>query len=275
VLTGPLGILSVFEDARREELASQMCADMCQIGKRGSLSVSHPGFALKLFPVCSAAQAAGELLQNLLSDAGVSLGDAAKVKKVTVWANRLVRISLRYDQPKVAEQAQFSMPFTLACILCHGSVEPWMLDDFVRLQSSEFLENQAKVSLVEVPAKELRNRMTEAGVAEHLEDINELCEGCAVELELANGTSKRSAAVCASGDPRRPMSEDALAAKVTKLCGEGGGKCLLTELRSAAEGNNDSTKSFGEVLSDIFQEQSSSRKASPSMRGAKRPLEWA
>jgi 2-methylcitrate dehydratase PrpD len=77
-----------------------------------------PGLLLKRYPVCSAAQAAIEQTAELC--AGLSPDEIVGIEcQIPV----LVDISLAYDAPSNNQEAQFSLPYAVACAAHHGSVD--------------------------------------------------------------------------------------------------------------------------------------------------------
>lgn len=82
-----------------------------------------PGLLFKTSPVCSAAHATIDLTAELLAKAGKTASDIATAR---AEVPELVRASLVFDQPTNAQEAQFSLPYCLACAALHGRVR---LDD--------------------------------------------------------------------------------------------------------------------------------------------------
>lgn len=88
-----------------------------------------PGLAVKQYPVCSAAQAAVEAVLSLVRSNCI---DSDSVASVECLVPRLVAISLPYHVPRSTSEAQFSLPFCVACALVHGGVEPSHLNASIR-----------------------------------------------------------------------------------------------------------------------------------------------
>ncbi len=78
-----------------------------------------PGLFFKTHPVCSAAHAAIDQLNALLSELTAS---ADQIIKIEAEVPELVFISLAYADPQTPQQAQFSLPFALACAALYGRV---------------------------------------------------------------------------------------------------------------------------------------------------------
>jgi len=103
------------------------------------------GVAVKRAPVCSAAQAAIELTESLIRQNGL---DRTQVSRVRCEVPHIVAISLIFDRPRNAPEAQFSMTFAIGCILAFGRLGPEQIYDEVLGQ--EALKNaMAKVEMVE------------------------------------------------------------------------------------------------------------------------------
>lgn len=88
-----------------------------QVGQRFALTA--PGVAFKMYPLCSAAQAAVEATAEILTENDISGDD---VERVICEVTPLVHISLRYDRPQSPTEAQFCLPFAVGCVLAFGEV---------------------------------------------------------------------------------------------------------------------------------------------------------
>ncbi|TBU90053.1 MmgE/PrpD family protein [Stutzerimonas kirkiae] len=158
-----------------------------------------PGFALKRYPLCSATQAAAEALAELALD-------ARRVLAIEVRATALVLRSLPYAQPQSAQQAQFSMPFALACILRFGDIGPQ------HLRPSVFADEAHRRLMARV----------ELALDEALEgrpDRLQACpEGARLRVRLDDGQVLETQCLAATGMPQRPFSEARLWHKF-RLCG--------------------------------------------------------
>jgi 2-methylcitrate dehydratase PrpD len=157
----------------------------------GRWGLIDPGFALKLYPVCSAAQAAAEELQALRRERALT---ATLVRRIGVAGSNLVVRSLRHPMPTTLQEAQFSMPFALACILRWGELCPAQLDSAV-LADPVQRELMARITLVEDPALEGRR---EGGA--------ECPEPARLRVELASGEVIERTRLASSGMPHRPFS---------------------------------------------------------------------
>lgn len=89
-------------------------------------ALARPILGFKLFPVCSAAQAVAEALQALMRERGLRETDIARIHcTVTPFVARC----LPFAAPQTPTQAQFSLPFAVACIATHGTIAPEHLQD--------------------------------------------------------------------------------------------------------------------------------------------------
>jgi 2-methylcitrate dehydratase PrpD len=89
-----------------------------QLGK--PLVILSPGVALKPYPTCSSAHAAMEAAHAIVIENEIRWEQIVKVRcKTTQMALRF----LFYDNPRTVEQALFSLPFCIACILKEGAFE--------------------------------------------------------------------------------------------------------------------------------------------------------
>ena len=156
-----------------------------------------PGIAFKLRPMCSATQAAIEATMALRTQAGFQVED---VQSVVCRGTSLVVTSLPYNRPSQPSEAQFSMPFSIACTLLHGDVRLNQLDegtlsDKALTQLMERIELQEDSTLVP----------SEAAVA---------CpEAACVEITLHDGRRLQHTVMAATGMPQQPATEQQLQAK--------------------------------------------------------------
>jgi len=156
-----------------------------------------PGLMFKTNPVCSAAHAPIEELARLLDEAGAGASDIAAIE---AEIPELVHISLRYPRPKTVQQAQFSLPYALACAALHGRVR---LED---LNADE----------IESPAKHALMEKVESAVAADLstDDMRaRYPESARLALTLADGRRLEGFCPEARGMPGRPLTDSQLAEK--------------------------------------------------------------
>jgi 2-methylcitrate dehydratase PrpD len=190
VLEGPDGFFDRFGDNAPEPNA------FAELGQRFALA--DPGIAFKLYPVCSAAQAAIEGTAGLIAEHRIS---PAAIARVRCEVTPFVASCLTYPRPRTVEEMQFSMPFAIGCILGYGSLDVRYLDP--RRVADPVLERaMAKVE------------MTQSDV---VGDEGAHLEAAAVTLHLEDGRELRRHVPAATGTPSRPASDEQLYDKF-RLC---------------------------------------------------------
>ena len=95
----------------------EQISEIDTLGQRWRLV--DPGLLVKRYPVCSAAQAAIDLIAELTFEAGIKAED---INAIRFEIPELVRISLVHDNPQTPSEAQFSLPFAAACAVRYGAV---------------------------------------------------------------------------------------------------------------------------------------------------------
>jgi 2-methylcitrate dehydratase PrpD len=205
-LTGPT---AVFEDPRGFlALLNRGTAAMGEadtLGRRWRLT--EPGLLFKTSPVCSAAHAAIEQMASLMEEAGATADDIVSIK---AEVPELVQISLVYPRPATAQEAQFSLPYALACAALHGRVR---LDDLSprKICAAEKAALMARVSTAVAPdlsTDEMRARYPESA-----------------RLTVTLGAGRVVEGFCgeAYGMPRRPLTDEDLHRKFTGCIDFAGG----------------------------------------------------
>jgi len=151
-----------------------------------------PGLLVKSHPVCSAAHAAIEMTTQLCREAHAT---PDQIAAIICHVPHLVDISLVHDQPRSAQEAQFSLPFTVACAADHGGVR---LDDLRnrRFADPDIHALMARVQKIHDPA---------LSTAEMLQSSP---ESARVELHLTDGRRCEGFCPVAYGMPQRPLSDD-------------------------------------------------------------------
>jgi len=197
---GIAGRESIFEHARGFlELFNDGVVDAGPIGSLGShWRLDRPGIAFKLYPVCSAAQAAVEAVAQILREEAVS---PARIRRVHCEVTPLVALSLAYARPCSVTQAQFSMPFAVGCMLAYGELTAGHLTTET-LNDPALLAAMSKVEMSSSDA-----------VAPTTDDRARYPEGAIVTVEVDDGTRHRRFNGAATGMPARPMSDQALERK--------------------------------------------------------------
>ncbi len=189
-LTGPL---EAFEDSRgffallNENIT--VLAEAETLGKRWRLT--EPGLLFKTSPVCSAAHAAIELMSQLINESGAT---AENIISIKAEVPKLVDVSLVYPRPETTQQAQFSLPYALACALLHGRV---LLRDLepkeITMENKQKLMKRINTFVVDdLSGDDMRARYPES-----------------VRLTLSLADGRVSSGFCgeAYGMPRRPLSD--------------------------------------------------------------------
>jgi 2-methylcitrate dehydratase PrpD len=185
----PIGLATVFN--RGELDAPKFDA----LGIRYSLTESS--LAFKPYPACSGAQAASQAVGEMMKKAGIGNAD---IKSVTCRVAPLVAENLRYPDPANLTQAQFSLPFAVACFLAHG----------------EFSVRQLKLSILH--SNELRGAMAKV-VMERAEGLggpdgaDKYPEAAEITMELKNGKRLTHRVLAAHGMPVDPMTDAELREK--------------------------------------------------------------
>lgn len=164
--------------------------DFATLGERFSLV--DPGIAFKLFPVCSAAQAAIEATVTLLAENGVA-GD--QVERVFCEVTPFVQSCLTYARPRPTAEAQFSLQFAIGCILAYGRLDLDCLST-ERLPDPRLEQAMTKVEM-----------MPSAALFRAGEDRRDHLEAAIVTLHLANRCPVRMHVPAAEGMPSNPVSD--------------------------------------------------------------------
>ena len=161
-------------------------------GKKWRLD--SPGIFFKQFPVCSAAHAGAQAAEALARENRIRLGD---IRGAVCEAGPVVLESLPFARPRAPAEAQFSMPFAVACVLARGEISPAHLSPET-LSAPDIRRAMAKVRLV--PA----------------DDVfcpPESPEGARTTLTLRDGRRLSRTLRVPVGMPANPLSDSALAEK--------------------------------------------------------------
>ncbi len=176
----------------------------------GKWRLVSPGLLHKLNPVCSAAHAAIEQMRLLMKEADVNATD---IVSITAEVPALVNTSLIYPQPVSVQQAQFSLPYALACSAIHGFVR---LDDLTvdEISTEQKLRLMDKVTVIE---------------ADDLSTAKMLSlypESTRLSVKFLDGSVLQGFCSEAYGMPGRPLSDDDLYKKFSG-CVEFAGKSIF------------------------------------------------
>ncbi|MFK5977387.1 MAG: MmgE/PrpD family protein [Rhizobiaceae bacterium] len=205
-LSGPI---DVFEDSRGYfELLNggqNVDEEAATLGIRWRLI--DPGLLFKTSPVCSAAHAAIDNMAKLMSEANATVEDIVSIE---AEVPDLVDISLAYPRPNTPQEAQFSLPYALACAAHHGKVT---LDDLEpeAVKSSQKIELMEKVTVstaMDLSTNEMRMKYPESA---------------RLKVSFSNGRTLSGFCGEAYGMPGRPLSDEDLLSKFNTcldVCGQ-------------------------------------------------------
>ncbi|MEM1388658.1 MAG: hypothetical protein AAGG54_13685, partial [Pseudomonadota bacterium] len=165
-----------------------------------------PGLLFKTNPVCSAAHAAIDQMQALMATLGAEADDIASIR---ADVPDLVYISLVYPDPATPQEAQFSLPYALACVALNGRVR---FEDLT-LGAIQCPEKVALMRLV--TTHKARDLSTEAMRARYPESAR-------LKVTLKDGRSAEGFTGSALGMPDNPQSDAALLTKFETACAYAG-----------------------------------------------------
>ncbi len=204
--TGPAGI---FEDGRGfAKLFNDGVFDASQLDQMGRVySLIEPGIFIKPYPSCTATHAALEAMSILMETHNLGPDDIARV---TCFVPKMVDVSLIYNRPESPQQAQFSMPYTVGCMLAHGSFGVTHLTGNTP-DSDATAQAMCKVTMV---------RDDELTAQSFDEKIGPEC--ARVLIETIDGATHEHFNSVAIGAPSKPMSDKALDDKFRSLAAHGG-----------------------------------------------------
>ena len=190
---------NVFEDERGYlKLLNDRKADLsalATLGRRWRLV--DPGLLFKTNPVCSAAHAAIDQMQALMVELNATADD---ISEIHAEVPELVYISLVFPDPQTPQQAQFSLPYAMACVALHDQVR---FEDLLpeTLRTPEKLALMAKVRTISAP-----NLSTD-------EMRNTYPESARLRLTLTDGRRAEGFCGVSRGMPENPQNDTELVAK--------------------------------------------------------------
>lgn len=187
VFENPRGIINLYNDGIQNKQS------LALLGQKYSLE--SPGIAFKLYPVCSAAQAAAEALNEILINYHLKSSD---IRKVLCEVPPLVTISLVYPEPQNITQAQFSMPFALGCILAYGRLGVAQLSEDT-LKELALQKEMQKIEMIETDP-----------LSDSAYDRSHHPEGAIVTVITKSNEKIRMFNGAVTGMPKKPMSDDQL-----------------------------------------------------------------
>ena len=156
--------------------------------------MSDPGLFFKTSPVCSAAHSGIELISELISNNQINLDD---ITEINAEVPKMVFDSLVYKFPENSQQAQFSLPYCLACSAIYGSV---------RLKDIEPNE-------IHSPKKKIIMNLVTINLSSELssDDMRiKFPESTRLTIKLKNGQQLEGFCGNALGMPSLPLSDEML-----------------------------------------------------------------
>jgi 2-methylcitrate dehydratase PrpD len=157
-----------------------------------------PGVDIKRVPVCLSAHAALDAVMDIMAAQRIATSDIARI---VCDVGPVVTANLVYDNPNTPQQAQFSLPFAIGCVLVHGDItlaqlDPEMLDD------PALREAMSRVTTVTT------DLWKQGG-----ENARRYPEGASVTVTTRDGRSFEKLNGFARGTTARPLTEDEIAGK--------------------------------------------------------------
>ena len=178
------GFFDIVNDGKR---------DLSALANLGSVyRLVDPGIAFKLYPVCSAAQAAVEETARILARENID-GDA--VNEVLCEVTHLVHVSLDHDRPRTPVEAQFSMPFAVGCMLVFGDLGLAQLDE------ETLADPRLRAVMPRIGMRISRQ------LAEDPETPRKCPEGAFITVRTVDGREIRRFNGAATGLPANPMPD--------------------------------------------------------------------
>lgn len=162
------------------------------------------GIAFKLHPACSATQAAVDACREILRDNEL---DADDIEEVVCEVTPLVHMSLVYSRPTTVSQAQFSLPFTIGCVIAFGNLS---LD---HLTAATLRDERLQSAMGRV--KMLRSDSLLASAS----DKQNFPEAARLTVTTRDGRSFRNFKGAALGMPVNPASDEHLHEKFHACAG--------------------------------------------------------
>jgi len=195
-LTGPE---RAFEDDRGYlKLLNNGKADMAVIDTLGQRwRLVEPGLLFKTNPVCSAAHAAIDQMNALMRELDTQPDQIAEIH---AEVPELVYISLIYPEPQTPQEAQFSLPFALACAALHGRVrfEDLLPDAIHAPQKMELMRKIRVDNVPDLSTDDMRAKFPESA---------------RLKVTLKDGRSQQGFCGVAHGMPQNPLNNKTLIAK--------------------------------------------------------------
>jgi 2-methylcitrate dehydratase PrpD len=220
---GCTGPQNAFEDSRgfasllNDKIFLPGCFD--HFGREWRLL--KPGVDFKRVPICLSAHAALDAVMDIMAEHGVA---AADIESVTCDVGPVVTANLVYDDPQTPQQAQFSMPFAINCMLIHGDVS------LAQLTQSAVDDPKMRSAMRRV--KTVTTERWAAGSP----NAQRYPEGAHVTVITRDGRKFEHVNGFARGTTARPLSDPEIVGKFMSCAsaplGEQGARVLLGKLQS-------------------------------------------
>lgn len=197
---GCSGPLNAFEDSRgfATLFNDGIFLSECFADFGNTWRLLKPGVDIKRVPICLSAHAALDAVMDIMAAQRLN---AADIAGVVCDVGPVVTANLVYDDPKTPQQAQFSLPFAIGCMLVHGDVALAQLDPAV-LKNPALHDAMKRVSTVTT------DRWTAGS-----EPARSCPEGAHVTITTKDGRSFEHFNGMARGTTARPLTEAEIAQK--------------------------------------------------------------
>jgi 2-methylcitrate dehydratase PrpD len=164
----------------------------------------NPGIDIKRVPVCLSAHAALDAVMDLMTEHGIA---AEAITRVVCDVGPIVTANLAYERPETPQQAQFSLPFVIGCLLVHGDVG---LD---QLKPETLADPRLRAAMDRVET------ITTARWTTNSEEARFYPEGAFATVETRDGRAVSRFNGLARGTRRRPLSDAEVAGKFMTCAG--------------------------------------------------------
>lgn len=190
ILEGPEGFFHIYCDDQHNDIVFN------QLGS--PLVILSPGVYLKPYPTCSGTHAAMDAIISLVKENHLTW---QQVKSVQCRTTPMAVRSLIYNNPVSSEQAQFSMPFCIACVLRNGKLD---ISDLTE-------ENLHDRGIKELMGKVVMEPTETFGLTG--KNSTEYPEGAEITLRTVDGRVLQKFVGHAKGSPANPFTKEEQRAK--------------------------------------------------------------
>ncbi len=171
-------------------------SELAKLGDRFVLKTSRLTF--KRYPVCAGAQGSVEAVLDLKAEHGLT---ADQVTKVRCEVTPAISHYMQYRVPRDITEAQFSLPYCIACALLFDGITFDHLTE-AAISDPTTLDQLTKVEVV--PSEAL---------AEQEKSDDDVIEPAIATIWTVDGRELRTVNPAATGTPQRPISDAELEAK--------------------------------------------------------------